>query len=424
MTDPVNGVPIEPRAVVAQWQGDKVTVWTSTQVPYAARGGIADTLQIPESHVRVIVPLLGGGFGAKCDFHFEGHVAALARAARRPVKLVFSRREEFVAVGHRREGMVIELETGARADGTLVARKARLVLDKGAYCGEGGFFAQMAAMHALGPYELENVHVESSLVYSNNQPSSSIRAPTAPQVCWALEQHMDELAEALGIDPVELRRRTLIETGSVTATGQVLERIAMKETLEKAVELIGYGQELPEDEAIGVSVGWWPCFASPSGAYVKLNPDGTGTIITGAQENGTGAVMAMPKYVAEELGMQPEDFSLLYQDTDAAPSDMGSCGSQTTFNSGRAVIAAAVDLREQLLDAAAEQLEASRDDLELARRRDPRQGLARQVGHDRRARRRRHLPRQGRRRGAGRRPRLPPKAASAGSGSSRSTRRS
>jgi CO/xanthine dehydrogenase Mo-binding subunit len=365
VTDPVQGVPIEPRAVIAQWQGDKVTVWTSTQVPYAARAGVAHTLQIPESHVRVVVPLLGGGFGAKCDFHFEGHVAALARAARRPVKLVFSRHEEFVAVGHRREGMVIDFETGARADGTLVARKARLVLDKGAYCGEGGFFAQMAAMHALGPYELENVHVESSLVYSNNQPSSSIRAPTAPQVCWALEQHMDELAAALEMDPVELRRRTLIENGSVTATGQVLEQIAMKETLEKAVELIGYGQELPEDEGIGVSVGWWPCFASPSGAYVKLNPDGTGTIITGAQENGTGAVMAMPTFVAEQLGMQPEDFSLLYQDTDAAPSDMGSCGSQTTFNSGRAVIAAAVDLREQLLDAAAEHLEASRDDLEL-----------------------------------------------------------
>ena len=387
VTDPVQGVPIEPRAIMAQWQGDKVTVWTSTQVPYAARAGVADTLQIPESHVRVIVPLLGGGFGAKCDFHFEGHVAALARAARRPVKLVFSRREEFVAVGHRREGMVIELETGARKDGTLVARKARLVLDKGAYCGEGGFFAQMAAMHALGPYVLENVHVESSLVYSNNQPSSSIRAPTAPQVCWALEQHMDELAAALGIDPVELRRRTLIEEGSVTATGQVLEQIAMKETLEKAVELIGYGQELPDDEAIGVAVGWWPCFASPSGAYVKLNPDGTGTIITGAQENGTGAVMAMPTYVAEQLGMQPEDFSILYQDTDAAPSDMGSCGSQTTFNSGRAVIAAAVDLREQLLDAAAEKLEASRDDLELVAGAVRVQGLARQVGHDRDARR-------------------------------------
>ncbi len=366
VTDPMQGVPIEPRAIIAQWQGDRVTVWSSTQVPYAARSGVAHVLQIPESHVRVVVPLLGGGFGAKCDFHFEGHVAALARAAGRPVKLVFSRREEFFAVGHRREGMVIELETGARKDGTLVARRGRLVLDKGAYCGEGGFFAQMAAMHALGPYELETVNLESFLNYSTNQPSSSIRAPTAPQVCWALEQHMDELAEALGMDPVDLRRRTLVEEGSETPTGQKLERVAMKETLEKAVELIGYGRELPADEAIGVACGWWPCFSANAGAYVKLNPDGSGTIVTGAQENGTGAVMAMPAFVAAELGMKPEDFSMLYQDTDAAPWDMGSCGSQTTFNSGRAVIAAAVDLRDQLLDAAADRLEAAREDLELA----------------------------------------------------------
>lgn len=365
VTDPMQGVPIEPRAVIAEWSGDKVTVWSSTQVPYAARDGIARTMAIPESHVRVIVPLLGGGFGAKCDFHFEGHVAALARKAGRPVKLVFSRREEFFAVGHRREGMVIELETGARRDGTIVARRARLVLDKGAYCGEGGFFAQMAAMHAHGPYELENVSIHAYLNYSNNQPSSSIRAPTAPQVCWALEQHMDELAAALELDPVELRRRTVIRDGSVTGTGQVLEQITMGEVLERAVALVGYGAELPEDEAIGVAVGWWPCFSMNAGAYVKLNPDGTGTIVTGAQENGTGSVMAMPVYVAEELGMRPEDFTMLYQDTDAAPWDGGSCGSQTTFNSGRAVIAAAVDLREKLLDAAAEELEAATDDLEL-----------------------------------------------------------
>ena len=365
VTDPVQGVPIEPRAVIAEWRGDHVTVWTSTQVPYAARAGVARTLQMPESHVRVIVPLLGGGFGAKCDFHFEGHVAALARAAGRPVKLVFTRHEEFFAIGHRREGMVIELETGARSDGTLVARRARLVLDKGAYCGEGGFFAQMAAMHACGPYEIENIDVSSYLNYSNNQPSSSIRAPTAPQVVWALEQHMDELAEALGLDPVELRMRTLIEDGSEGPTRQKLERIAMKKTLERAAELIGYGRELPDDEGIGFACGWWPCFPANAGAYVQLNSDGTGTIVTGAQENGTGAVMAMSGYVAEELGMEAEDFTLLYQDTAAAPWDMGSCGSQTTFNSARAVLAAAVEVREQLLDAAAEQLEVDREDLEL-----------------------------------------------------------
>jgi CO/xanthine dehydrogenase Mo-binding subunit len=366
VADACQGVPIEPRAVIAEWQGDRVTVWTSTQVPFAARAGVVRVLQIPESKVRVIVPLLGGGFGAKCDFHFEGHVAALARAAGRPVKLVFSRREEFVAPDHRREGMVIELETGARRDGTIVARRGRLLLDGGAYCGEGGFFAQMAAMHACGPYVLESVDVESRLVYTNSQPSGSIRAPTAPQVCWAVEQHMDELAEALDLDPVELRRRTLIEEGAVSPTGQVFDPIGAKETLERAAELIGYGEDLPEGEAIGVACGWWPSFASNSGAYVKLNGDGTGTIVTGAQENGSGAVMGLPILVADVLGMKPEDFSLLYQDTDAGPSDNGSCGSQTTFNNGRAVVAAAAEVREQLLDLAAEKLEAAREDLEIA----------------------------------------------------------
>jgi len=365
VADASQGVPIEPRAILAQWQGDRVTVWTSTQVPFEARKGVARTLQIPESNVRVIVPLLGGGFGAKCDFHFEAHVAALARAAGRPVKLVLTRREEFIAPDHRREGMVIELETGVRHDGTLVARRGRLVLDKGAYCGEGGFLGQMAAMHACGPYEIENVKVESWLNYTTKQPSGSIRAPTAPQVCWALEQHMDEVAAAVGLDPAELRRRTLVEPGSEGPAGQVLEEIGIKETLERALELIGYGEELPEDEAIGVACGWWPSFGNPSGAYVKLNADGSGTIITGAQENGTGAVMALPVLVSEVLGMKPDDFSLLYQDTDAGPWDAGSCGSQTTFNNGRAVVQAAAEARERLLELAAEELEVEQSDLEL-----------------------------------------------------------
>ncbi|HXV34314.1 MAG TPA: xanthine dehydrogenase family protein molybdopterin-binding subunit [Gaiellaceae bacterium] len=366
VTDASQGAPIEPRALLAQWQGDRVTVWSSTQVPYAARAGVARVLQVPQSHVRIVVPLLGGGFGSKCDFHYEGHVAALARAAGRPVKLVFSREEEFIAPDHRREGMVIELETGARSDGTIVARRGRLVLDGGAYCGEGGFFAQMAAMHACGPYELETVNVESTLVYTNNQPSGSIRAPTAPQVCWALEQHMDELAEALELDPVELRRRTLVQEGSEGPTRQVLGPIAVRETLERAVGMIAPEGELPADEAIGVASGWWPSFGNPSGAYVKLNGDGSGTIVTGAQENGSGAVMALPILAAEVLGMDPADFSILYQDTEAAPFDSGSSGSQTTMNNGRAVVAAAVEVRDLLLDMAARRLEAAREDLELA----------------------------------------------------------
>jgi CO/xanthine dehydrogenase Mo-binding subunit len=365
-SDASQGVPIEPRAVVAQWRGDEVTIWSSTQVPYAARAGVAQTLGIPEANVRIVVPLLGGGFGAKCDLHFEAQVAALARAAGRPVKLVFSRREEFTAIAQRREGIVIELETGVTREGRLVARRARLILDKGAYCGEGGFLGQMAAMHACGPYVIDNVSVESYLNYTNSQPSGSIRAPTAPQVCWALEQHTDEVARAIDMDPVELRRRTLIEAGAEGPTRQVFDAVGIRETLERATEMIGYGRELPDGEAIGVAVGWWPSMPAPSGAYVHLNGDGSGTIVTGAQENGSGAVMAMPMFVAEELGMRPEDFTILYQDTAAANWDMGSCGSQTTFNSGRAILAAAADVREQLIDAASGELEADREDLELA----------------------------------------------------------
>jgi CO/xanthine dehydrogenase Mo-binding subunit len=364
-SDASQGVPIEPRAVVAQWQGDKVTVWSSTQVPYAARAGVAQTLEIPEADVRIIVPLLGGGFGAKCDLHFEGQVAAIARAAQRPVRLVFSREEEFKAIAQRREGISMDFETGVTRAGKIVARRATLILDKGAYCGEGGFLGQMAAMHACGPYQIDAIKVESHLNYTNNQPSGSVRAPTAPQVCWGLEQHMDEVAAAIDMDPVELRRRTLIEEGAEGPTRQVFEKVGVKDTLEKAVEMIDYGRELPEDEAIGVAIGWWPCMPAPSGAYVQMNGDGSATIVTGAQENGSGAVMAMPVFVGQELGIDPNDVSVIHQDTDVAPWDMGSCGSQTTFNSGRAILAAAQEVREQLLDAAADQLEADRGDLEL-----------------------------------------------------------
>jgi CO/xanthine dehydrogenase Mo-binding subunit len=366
VSDASQGVPIEPRAVVAQWQGDKVTIWSSTQVPYAARAGVAQTLQVPEANVRVVVPLLGGGFGAKCDLHFEGQVAALARAAQRPVRLVLSRQEEFTIIAQRREGIAMDFETGVTRDGDLVARRAKLVLDKGAYCGEGGFLGQMAAMHACGPYQIDHISIEAFLNYTNNQPSGSVRAPTAPQVCWGLEQHMDEVAAAIGMDPVDLRRRTLIEEGAEGPTRQVFEKVGVRDTLERAVEMIDYGRELPDDEAIGVAVGWWPCMPASSGAYVQMNGDGSATIVTGAQENGSGAVMAMPMFVGQDLGIDPNDVSILYQDTDVAPWDMGSCGSQTTFNSGRAILAAAKEVREQLLDAAAEQLEVDRDDVELA----------------------------------------------------------
>ena len=366
LADGCHAAPIEPRAVVAQWEGQKVTIWTTTQVPFDARAGVCETLELPTNRVRIIVPHLGGGFGGKCGFHYEAHVAALARAAKRPVRLVFSRREEFLAPDRRREGMVIDVTTGLTADGTIVARTADIIVDNGAYTADSGFFSQLAAMHVAGPYRIPNLHVQAHLVYTNHQPSGSVRAPTAPQACWAVESHTDELARAAGIDPVEFRRRNAVDSGVEGPSGQVYGEIGLQQCIEAATAAAGYGQPLPDDEAIGVAIGWWPSFSVPSGAYVKLDADGAGQIITGAQECGTGAVMTLRQLAADELGMDPEDFQLVYQDTSVAPYDMGATGSQTLFNNGRAVVAAAGQVAEQLRKLAADHLEAAEADIVLA----------------------------------------------------------
>jgi CO/xanthine dehydrogenase Mo-binding subunit len=323
-------------------------------------------LGLPANRVRIIVPHLGGGFGGKCGFHYEAHIAALAKAAKRPVRLVFSRREEFVAPDRRREGMVIDITTGVRNDGSITARKAWIAIDNGAYTADSGFFSQLASMHVSGPYRIPNLFVEGHLVYTNHQPSGSVRAPTAPQSCWALESHTDEVAAALAMDPVEFRRRNAVDSGVEGPSGQTYGEIGVQQCIEEATKLVGYGRALPDDEAIGVAIGWWPSFAVPSGAYIKIDGDGSGQIITGAQECGTGSVMTLRQLAAEELGMEPEDFELIYQDTSVAPYDMGATGSQTLFNNGRAVVAAAGQIAEQLKALAAEHLEASPADIVLA----------------------------------------------------------
>lgn len=365
-TDMAHPVPIEPRAVVAEWHGDRVTIWSSTQVPYVARAGVAACLQIPERDVRVVVSHLGGGFGGKCDMHYEPHVAALARVAGRPVKLVFDRRQEFLAPDMRHHPLTLEFTTGMDESGTMLARRARIVLDTGAYSGHGPLIAEIATMMAAGPYRIPNIRIEGHTVYTTSGPSGSVRGPSGPQTVWAAEQHVDECARRLGMDPVEFRMKNLVEAGDEGPTGQIFtSSVAVKECLAKAAELIGPRDNLPEGEGVGFGVGWWYSFPMASGASVRLNFDGSATIVTGAQENGSGAVMALTILVAEELGLDPSQVSLVYQDTDVAPFDHGSGGSQTTYNNGRAVVQSAVQVRDRLIELAADHLEASPDDLVL-----------------------------------------------------------
>ncbi len=367
VADASHAVPIEPRAVIAQWEGDKVTIWTSTQVPFDARNGVCETLEMPTTKVRVIVPHVGGGFGGKCGPHYEPHIAALARAAKRPCKLVFSRWEEFTAPDRRREGMIVDVTTGLDAEGNIVARTGELLLDNGAYMADSSFFAQAAAMHVAGPYTIPNVRIDAQLVYTNHQPSGSVRAPTAPQGCWAVESHTDELAAAIGMDPLDFRRRNIVRTGDVGPTGQTYEEIGLDRCLDMAAESAGWGTtELPDDEAFGISIGWWPSFHMPAGAYMKMHADGKVQVITGANECGTGSVMTLRMLAADELGLDQTDVELVYQDTAAAPDGPGASGSMTLFNHGRAVEKAAKEIAGQLRELAATKLEASAADIVLA----------------------------------------------------------
>ncbi len=365
VADACHAVPIEPRAIVAQWEGTSVTIWTSSQVPYDARAGVCETLQLSTSDVRIIVPHLGGGFGGKCGFHFEAHIAALARAANRPVKLVFSRWEEFVAPDRRREGMIVDITTGVNRDGEIIARTAWLAIDNGAYMADAAFFPQLAAMHVAGPYRIGALQIDANLIYTNRQPSGSVRAPTAPQGCWALESHTNEVAAAIGMDPVDFRRHNLVRTGDEGPVGQIYEEIGAIDCLELAVASAS-ASALGENESLGVSMGWWPSFAVPAGAWVKMHNDGKVQVVTGAQECGTGAVMTLRDIAADELGIDPTDIALVYQDTAAAPTGPGATGSQTLLNHGRAVERAAIEVATQLRELAGEALEAAADDIILA----------------------------------------------------------
>ncbi len=369
VADASHAVPIEPRAVVAEWQGDHLTVHTSTQVPFDARSRICETLELPTSRVRVIVPHLGGGFGGKCGAHFEPHIAALAKVAKRPVKLVFSRYEEFIAPDRRREGMIVDVATGVKHDGTIVARAAWLGIDNGAYMADATFFPQLAAMHVAGPYRTGSLKIEADLVYTNRQPSGSVRAPTAPQACWAIESHTDEIAVALDMDPIEFRRRNLVATGDVGPMGQVYDEIGALECLELATasaQASADQKPLGPDEALGVSMGWWPTFAVAAGAFAKMHADGTVQLVTGGQECGTGAVMTLRNLAADELGIDPELIELVYQDTAVAPEGPGASGSQTLLNHGRAVEVASQQIAAQLRELAADHLEAAPEDIVLA----------------------------------------------------------
>jgi CO/xanthine dehydrogenase Mo-binding subunit len=267
--------------------------------------------------------------------------------------------------------MILHLRSALTADGAILGREARVVMDSGAYSIGTPLLGGVAAMLAPGPYRIPNIAVEVLSVYTNKMPFAAYRGPTGPQTIFAVETHMDEIARELGIDRVALRLRNAFADEDSGHSGQPLQRVSLKEAIQRAAEAIRIDEpsETSDPNLVrgkGLACAWWLTTAGAAGCGVQLNEDGTVVVQLGASEIGTGSVMAgIAQVVAEELRVPMDTIRIVWGDTDATPFDAGAQGSRTLFNAGRAAQAAAQDARQQLLQRAADMLEAAPEDLEV-----------------------------------------------------------
>lgn len=355
----------EPRAAVAQWDNDQVTVWSNTQLPFDVQNTLAEILAIAPGKIRIIVPGVGGGFGGKLRVGVEHFAAVLAKKAGRPVKVLTTSEEELTA-SYPRQGTLIELKTGVTRDGRFTARQGRIYFDTGAFAGSGPGVASVATMVLAGPYRTPNMFFEGLAVYTNKTNCGSYRAPSGPQANFAVESQVDIIADALGIDPLEMRLRNIVREGDEGPTGQVLSAVGLEECLVRAAAAIGWRDRRPAPgRGKGIACGWWTTTGGSSGVYVKINPDGSVALNTGAVEIGTAALTGAAQVLAEELGVDLTDINVVSADTLSTPFDFGAQGSRTAFAVGNACRAAVAELKKKLIAQAALALGADEASLEL-----------------------------------------------------------
>lgn len=356
----------EPRAAVASWDGNgDLIVWTNTQLPFDMKNMLAEVLDLPARKVRVIVPGIGGGFGGKLRVGVEHWAAWLARKSGRPVKLLTTSEEE-LSDAYPRQPTVIEMKTGVSRDGTLLARSGRVVLDCGAYANSGPATAAIALQVLAGPYRTEHLHLEGIAVYTNKGATGSFRAPAGPMANFAVELQMDMIADDLGIDPLELRLRNVFREGDEGPAGEKVVGVSIEECLRRAADAIGWHDRRPAPgRGKGIACSWWLTTGGSSGVYVKVNPEGTVTLVSGAVEIGTGALTGAAQVLAEELGIDLADVNVAEVDTEATPFDYGAQGSRTAFSVGNACRVAAADLRRQVFEIAAQQWKVPTDGMTL-----------------------------------------------------------
>ncbi len=360
---------------IAKWDAkDRLTIWTNTQAPHTQRQEVARILGIPKRNVRVISSYMGGGFGSKLVMDMKLPIAAvLSKMCGRPVRIVNTRSEEFTTA-KTRYPYTMYLKTGATKDGRIVARELKVLADAGAYHDKGPATINFASMMFGTLYNVANMRFDGQLVYTNKEMGTAFRGFGNPQVSFATETQLDELAEKMGMDPLELRLKNSNQAGVETACGAEVCGCAMTECIVAAAEGIEWDKKRGKKangrlRGVGmanmVHTGGGGRFYgyNSAEAFVKLSDEGTVTLITSALDMGQGAHTAMAMIVAEELGVNLGDINVLSHDTDLTPYDLGSWGSRATFMNGNAVLAAARDARNAVGEAAAEMLEADAKDI-------------------------------------------------------------
>ncbi len=354
---------IEPHVCVALWNEDRrLTVWTSTQGSFAARAQVSEILQIPVSQVTVVPCEIGGGFGGKISVYLEPVAAILSRKSGRPVKMTMNRTEVFEGTGPT-PGSFMRVKLGATKDGKLVAGEAWLAYDAGAF--PGGMIGP-GCMCVFSCYELADARVDGYDVLANKPKTQPYRAPGATQAAFACETIIDELAEKLGIDPIDLRLKNAAKEGTRRVDGPVYPKIGLVETLEAAKNSDHWKSKLEgPNRGRGIAAGFWFNIGLKSAAAANVNNDGTVTLIEGSTDIG-GSRASIAMQLAETLGIAAEDVKPRVVDTDSVGYTDVTGGSRVTFATGLAAYRVGLDLQKQMCERAALLWECKPEDVECA----------------------------------------------------------
>ena len=377
----VQHVPLETHVAIVQWKaGDQVTIWTSAQSPFTVRNLFCTAMRLPLNQVRVVVPHVGGGFGGKAGIHLEPLVACLSRkAGGRPVRLQATREEEFSLLPCR-SALTYRIRTGVRSDGTITAQQMTMYWDAGAYADYAVNVTRASGYSSGGPYEIPNASVDAYTIYTNKPYGTAYRGFGHVEFFWGLERHMELVAQAIGMDSLEFRRRNLLGPGSLTMTG---ERITEhtgdpRACLDAVAETIDYGRLTPEEaeherttgRRIGKGVATlhkapaMPSFTATA-AVVKMNSDASVVVNIALMEIGQGCNTALAQIVAERLRFPVERVKVAVErDTDKDPYDWQTVASKGLILSGNACLLACDDLLRQAYEVAGQVLRANAADLD------------------------------------------------------------